>query len=213
MGALTIRLTAVRPRNAWKAYEKALERRPLATKVATSIVGFTLGDMLCQIINRPSSANWQYDIGRTARMATFGGVVGGPIGHYWFNFLDKVHMCGHTSTCSLVISIVWSMVLFVIVFLCAVCDAKKSDKVIILSHIFWLMLCMAHSTFIIHFLSYSTDTCVYWRSPSAIAAKIVLDQTINAPLGTALFFITTRTLEGHPQEITHDIQVCIEWFL
>eukprot|EP00884_Botryococcus_braunii_P006680 jgi/Botrbrau1/16012/Bobra.0353s0010.2 len=140
VGALTIRLTAVRPRNAWKAYEKALERRPLATKVATSIVGFTLGDMLCQIINRPSSGNWKYDIGRTARMATFGGVIGGPIGHYWFNFLDKLVMP-------------------------------------------------------------KTPT-----SPSAIAAKIVLDQTINAPLGTALFFIATRTLEGHPQEITHDIQ-------
>ena len=33
---------------------------------------------------------WHYDVARTARLAAFGGAVGGPIGHYWFNFLDKV---------------------------------------------------------------------------------------------------------------------------
>jgi hypothetical protein len=90
MSALSIRFNSVRPRQAWKAYERALERRPLATKVATSVVGFALGDVLCQVFNRPTSGTWHYDVARTARMAAFGGAVGGPIGHYWFNFLDKV---------------------------------------------------------------------------------------------------------------------------
>lgn len=90
MSALSIRLSSVRPRQAWKAYEKALEHRPLATKVATSVVGFALGDVLCQLANRPQTGEWRLDPMRTARMAAFGGAVGGPIGHYWFNFLDKV---------------------------------------------------------------------------------------------------------------------------
>lgn len=44
-------------------------------------------------------------------------------------------------------------------------------------------------------------------SPLAIASKIVLDQTINAPLGTALFFAATKTMEMHPEQVPGTIQV------
>jgi hypothetical protein len=44
-------------------------------------------------------------------------------------------------------------------------------------------------------------------SPLAIASKIVLDQTINAPLGTALFFAATKTMEMHPEQVRGTIQV------
>jgi hypothetical protein len=53
VNAFALRLPGVRPHHAWRAYERALERRPLATKVATSMVGFALGDALCQLANRP----------------------------------------------------------------------------------------------------------------------------------------------------------------
>ncbi len=31
-----------------------------------------------------------YDVARTMRMAAFGGLLAGPLGHYWYNVLDRV---------------------------------------------------------------------------------------------------------------------------
>jgi uncharacterized membrane protein YsdA (DUF1294 family) len=33
---------------------------------------------------------WRLDLVRLLRMALFGGVFGGPLGHFWFRFLDEV---------------------------------------------------------------------------------------------------------------------------
>jgi protein Mpv17 len=81
----------------WNLYCQSLEKRPLITKSLTSLMGFALGDAIAQASTRPAGGvGWQYDFKRTARMAAFGGLVAGPLGHYWFNFLDKVRIAHGT---------------------------------------------------------------------------------------------------------------------
>lgn len=77
----------------WAAYCTSLVARPLITKSMTSLAGFCLGDFIAQSATRRQNkalAAEPYDIKRTARLAFYGGCVAGPIGHYWFNFLDRV---------------------------------------------------------------------------------------------------------------------------
>ncbi|CAM9718156.1 unnamed protein product [Discosporangium mesarthrocarpum] len=71
---------------AWKAYNAALESNPLVVKAMTSFTGFTIGDILAQKFINPED---EYDFMRTARLASFGGLVHGPTGHYFYNFLDS----------------------------------------------------------------------------------------------------------------------------
>jgi protein Mpv17 len=64
----------------WARYNKALTAKPLQTKTLTSLTGFVLGDLVAQSPER------------TAKMAAFGVALHGPIGHYWYGFLDKTIM-------------------------------------------------------------------------------------------------------------------------
>jgi len=55
-----------------------------------------LGDFIAQQAARRSNkaiAAEPYDVQRTMRLAFYGGCIAGPIGHNWFNFLDKVGIC------------------------------------------------------------------------------------------------------------------------
>lgn len=89
------RLAAARPlaRNPWAAYNHALQAQPLATKSITSVVGFALGDAIAQWAaakgRRQRGQHMNMDFARMARMAIFGGALAGPLGHYWFQFLDR----------------------------------------------------------------------------------------------------------------------------
>ena len=81
-------------RSLWAAYCTSLVARPLLTKSSTSLAGFCLGDFIAQQATRRSHrikdlALEPYDVQRTLRLAFYGGCVAGPIGHYWFSFLDK----------------------------------------------------------------------------------------------------------------------------
>ncbi len=52
-----------------------------------------MGDFIAQQAARRSNkalAAEPYDVQRTIRLAFYGGCIAGPIGHNWFNFLDKV---------------------------------------------------------------------------------------------------------------------------
>ncbi|KAL0043396.1 hypothetical protein WJX79_003578 [Trebouxia sp. C0005] len=63
------------------------------TKSMTSLAGFCLGDFIAQQAARRSNkalAAEPYDVQRTMRLAFYGGCIAGPIGHNWFNFLDKM---------------------------------------------------------------------------------------------------------------------------
>ncbi len=71
------------PKSLWAAYNRSLQSRPLHTKAATSCVAFALGDMLAQRLT--STQNHQkLDCARTLRMAAFGALIAGPVGHHWY---------------------------------------------------------------------------------------------------------------------------------
>ena len=77
----------------WAAYCTSLVAKPMLTKSMTSLAGFCLGDFIAQSATRRQNkalAAEPYDVKRTMRLAFYGGCIAGPIGHYWFNFLDKV---------------------------------------------------------------------------------------------------------------------------
>jgi protein Mpv17 len=71
----------------WARYNAALAAKPLQTKTLTSLTGFVLGDLVAQSPEMSKGASWEWK--RTAKMAAFGVALHGPIGHYWYGFLDK----------------------------------------------------------------------------------------------------------------------------
>eukprot|EP00803_Ostreobium_quekettii_P008884 evm.model.scf_335EXC.10 EVM.evm.TU.scf_335EXC.10 scf_335EXC:66985-68576(+) len=76
----------------WGRYCSSLQRRPLATKSLTSMVGFVAGDMVAQLSTGARVrlvGPRKYDLARTFRMAVFGGAIAGPMSHVWFHALDK----------------------------------------------------------------------------------------------------------------------------
>jgi protein Mpv17 len=70
----------------WAAYNKLLASQPLFTKALTSLVGFTAGDVLAQ--NFVEDADKPYDVMRTVRLGSFGFLLHGTTGHYFYGFLD-----------------------------------------------------------------------------------------------------------------------------
>lgn len=57
------------------------------TKAMTSLTGFTLGDILAQ--NFVEDSDKPYDIMRTVRLGSFGFLIHGTTGHYFYGFLDS----------------------------------------------------------------------------------------------------------------------------
>ena len=59
------------------------------------VVGTIIGDGVAQFTSRSSrSPNTPvYDVARASRLCAYAAVIGTPIGHYWFHFLDKVRIC------------------------------------------------------------------------------------------------------------------------
>jgi len=68
-------------------YLAVLESNPLATKAATSFFGFLIGDILAQkfIDKNPDG----FDYARMLRLASFGALIHGPTGHWFYGMLDK----------------------------------------------------------------------------------------------------------------------------
>jgi protein Mpv17 len=61
------------------------------TKAATGVVGSLIGDGIAQIAESRSKPRGAvgYDAGRASRLCAYSAVIGSPVGHYWFHFLDK----------------------------------------------------------------------------------------------------------------------------
>jgi len=74
---------------AWAGYNRMLDTQPLLTKALTSFVGFTAGDILAQKFVTPDPEKG-YDIMRTLRLGSFGLLIHGTTGHYFYGFLDKM---------------------------------------------------------------------------------------------------------------------------
>eukprot|EP00518_Triparma_eleuthera_P003655 CAMPEP_0182464750 /NCGR_PEP_ID=MMETSP1319-20130603/8811_1 /TAXON_ID=172717 /ORGANISM="Bolidomonas pacifica, Strain RCC208" /LENGTH=177 /DNA_ID=CAMNT_0024664409 /DNA_START=103 /DNA_END=633 /DNA_ORIENTATION=+ len=71
----------------WQSYNRLLSTQPLLTKALTSFTGFTLGDALAQNFVDSGSGSG-YDWRRTLKMGSFGLLVHGTTGHYFYSFLD-----------------------------------------------------------------------------------------------------------------------------
>ena len=71
----------------WARYNKLLDAQPLLTKACTSLIGFTAGDVLAQ--NFINEGDQPYDVSRTLRLASFGFLLHGTTGHYFYGFLDS----------------------------------------------------------------------------------------------------------------------------
>jgi protein Mpv17 len=70
----------------WARYNKLLEAQPLLTKAFTSLIGFTAGDVLAQkFVNDDGKP---YDPMRTLKLGSFGFLIHGTTGHYFYGFLD-----------------------------------------------------------------------------------------------------------------------------
>ncbi|KAH7476296.1 hypothetical protein KRP22_000136 [Phytophthora ramorum] len=77
-------------------YDRWLQDSPLLTKGVTSAVLFGIGDRIAQRIeNSESDGDDKSDaadrsgLQRTARMMAWGGLLFAPVGHAWYNFLEK----------------------------------------------------------------------------------------------------------------------------
>jgi protein Mpv17 len=71
----------------WAKYNALLEAQPLLTKALTSLTGFTIGDILAQ--NFVNDDGKPYDPMRTIRLGSFGFLIHGTTGHYFYGFLDS----------------------------------------------------------------------------------------------------------------------------
>ena len=70
----------------WARYCALLDAQPLLTKALTSLTGFTVGDVLAQSFIEQNDK--PYDLMRTVRMGSFGFLLHGTTGHYFYGFLD-----------------------------------------------------------------------------------------------------------------------------
>eukprot|EP00878_Enallax_costatus_P000600 GHUV01000701.1.p1 GENE.GHUV01000701.1~~GHUV01000701.1.p1 ORF type:complete len:392 (+),score=113.31 GHUV01000701.1:221-1396(+) len=98
----------------WDAYCNVLTTRPVATKLATGMVGTFLGDLVAQFLqgvmqthqkvttkggSKSSKAvasaaadAFALDFSRTARLVGFSAIVGTPVAFVWFSLLDQYVM-------------------------------------------------------------------------------------------------------------------------
>jgi len=77
-------------RNSLQNYNSALRKHPLLTKCVTCAVGMAAGDAIAQLLSAKKCRPFRFNYARVARSAIYGGLVNGPIGHYWYGMLDKV---------------------------------------------------------------------------------------------------------------------------
>jgi hypothetical protein len=73
-------------RRAIRSYDRALNARPLRTKIMTSLSMISAGDVLRQTA---FERRREWDGARTARMATFGLTVHPIWAHFWFGYLER----------------------------------------------------------------------------------------------------------------------------
>lgn len=70
----------------WAAYISLLDTQPILTKSLTSMTGFALGDLLAQKFLEKKE---DIDLTRLMKLASFGALVHGSTGHFFYNFLDS----------------------------------------------------------------------------------------------------------------------------
>ena len=69
----------------WEGYNNMLDEKPIQAKALTSLTGFVLGDLLAQLYIEKG----EFDLKRLVRMGSFGLLLHGTTGHYFYNWLDS----------------------------------------------------------------------------------------------------------------------------
>lgn len=73
-----------------RCYNDWLSKHPILTKSITSGVLFGVGDWMAQRIEQRKRKEKQpHDLHRTLRMMIWGGVLFAPVGHAWYNLLER----------------------------------------------------------------------------------------------------------------------------
>ena len=67
------------------SYQEALDSKPILTKASTSLVGFAVSDILTQLFIE----KMDFDLKRLVKMASFGFLLHGTTGHFFYKFLDN----------------------------------------------------------------------------------------------------------------------------
>mmetsp|Transcript_63912 Transcript_63912/g.171224 ORF Transcript_63912/g.171224 Transcript_63912/m.171224 type:complete len:423 (-) Transcript_63912:27-1295(-) len=73
----------------WGAYVRANVKYPVPTAVLTSAVLWTAGDVVAQKMEETKDSKG-LDVRRLAATSSEGSLVGGGIGYFWYNFLDRI---------------------------------------------------------------------------------------------------------------------------
>ena len=71
--------------NVVNAYNAALVKHPVATKALTSLIGFAVGDRIAQSF----VGGGHFDFFRCMRLSLYGLLIDGPVGHYFYQLLDR----------------------------------------------------------------------------------------------------------------------------
>ena len=115
----------------WAAYNNTLERHPIATKAFTSLVGFFLGDFIAQKFLGDKDAD--IDKGRLLRMASFGFLLHGTTGHFFYGALDRLIVgTGPLQVASKVAidQLLWAPIFTVMFFAyLGVCERKTQEDI------------------------------------------------------------------------------------
>ena len=84
MGLKASKPLAARGGGALDEYQASLDSSPILTKATTSLVGFAVSDVLTQVFIEKKA----FDLRRLVKMASFGFLLHGTTGHFFYNFLD-----------------------------------------------------------------------------------------------------------------------------
>jgi hypothetical protein len=201
-------------------YCTSLEHRPLATKAATSLIGFMLGDILAQRLEGVNIL----DIGRVLHLGMYGLLIDGPIGHMWYKCaLNPLHY-SHSLLCSY-LAMTGSQAQ-ARATTCVTRARARAGAFLVCFEPSW----SRRSTH----LGALWGTCGGLQEPSspsltpptvcrwldgtcdktfahptgtaAVATKTSADQLIWAPIMTCVFFAFLKGIEGHPELILPTIQ-------
>lgn len=105
----------------WGMYNRAINDpgiKSIQTKSVSSAIGFTVGDILAQLLFTPNTIRFSF--ARLVRMASLGGIIHGPASHFFYRQLEE-YFPGNASmtiTSKVVIDqIFWTPVFAALVFL------------------------------------------------------------------------------------------------
>ncbi|KAF0683779.1 Aste57867_24163 [Aphanomyces stellatus] len=80
----------------WAKYQDELREKPLQTKAATSAAMGVCGEVLAHTLKKKPI--YTVSFRRMLAFGLYGGVVTGPIMHYWYGFLERMRSGGNKLT-------------------------------------------------------------------------------------------------------------------